>query len=89
MGHKPRSDSPTAITNRQGGSWGSRDCQPRKVWNSFHRFLFKFRASIDDDATPKDWETYMDKLLTLLLAYAMASTAAIPGGRLSLNHWTS
>lgn len=34
----------------------------------------------DDDATPKDWESYMDKLLTLLLAYAMAGTAAIPGG---------
>lgn len=32
----------------------------------------------DDDASPRDWETYMDKLLTLLLAYAMAGTTAIP-----------
>ena len=32
----------------------------------------------DDDASPRDWETYLDKLLTLLLAYAMAGTAAIP-----------
>ena len=33
----------------------------------------------DEDATPRDWETYLDKLLTLLLAYAMAGATALPG----------
>ena len=30
----------------------------------------------DDDNTPQDWESYLDKLHTLLVAYAMAGTAS-------------
>ena len=31
----------------------------------------------DDDNTPQDWESYLDKLHTLLVAYAMAGTAKL------------
>ena len=32
----------------------------------------------EDDATPQNWETYLDKLHTLMIAYAMAGTSALP-----------
>ena len=32
----------------------------------------------EDDSTPQSWDLYLDKLHTLMVAYAMAGTAALP-----------
>ena len=33
----------------------------------------------DDDGSTQDWESYLDKLQTLMIAYTMAGSAALPG----------
>ena len=33
----------------------------------------------EDDATGQDWESYLDKLHTLMIAYSMAGVTAVPG----------
>ena len=41
----------------------------------------------EDDKTPHDWENYMDRLLTLLLAYAMAGVT--PRANVKDAYWRS